>query len=135
MSWKLDMKNSDFTVIIRVSSTLQKMSSITRGQHPEEISLPLRESRREGARSNEGSHSRKWIRHANKGVVCRKAECVPTEGRIGEIRHSGVKGEFVRKQAPLEWEESGVELMRDSVEAETETGIVNIANSVDCNCK
>ena len=69
--------------------------------------MTLGEGRRKGVRSSEGPHSQKWFGHADKGVVSRKAERKPTEGRTGEVPHAGVHGEFVRKQVPPDgkWEE------------------------------
>ena len=73
-----------------------------------------------------GTYDREWIRHADKGVVSRKAERVPTEGQTSDVPHARVKGEFVRKQVPPDGKREA-ELMRNLVEAEIE--IVDIANS------
>ena len=55
---------------------------------------------RRGVCSNKGAYNGERVRHANEGVVGRKVERVPTEGRIGEVPHAEVKGEFVGKTGP-----------------------------------
>ena len=64
------------------------------------VSLDPGASRRTRVRTNEDSHGRERVRHADQGTDTQQAGSMPEADQTHTSSHAGVKGEFVGKQVP-----------------------------------
>ena len=84
--------------------------------------MSLRASRREGVCSSEGAYNGERVGHSNEGVVGRKAECVPTKGKIYEVPHARVKEEFVGKIGQSGWKDYKLNQINDRKSTNSQFG-------------